>query len=502
MTTTARTLINTGVNVLRQDIMFTLTEFLSLHDLSQWDMAFTNTSMRESWLSLDKNVIGTYNFSFTENDDGLQVQWLIKRHILTSGSRLCCEICGPLAPTLTPELIAVFVGQSKIRFLEILHFHSPQHVTKVIDLTTDDVPIDEMSMSFVQRLCDSLASQNRLLAIRILLFGTMGCFSSAQFKVLTKFCPKLVNLEVGLSTGNAIKYLKNCPELRALHLDLSKCTLVNRGMEHLAATCPKLQNLSFSRGSLLTDLDLEVLAGGEACRKLIKLRLPLGCDYRVTATGFAHLIAACRDSLEFIISSLPSSDAIFELLASCPKMRYVEFEEGSWRLIRENDVSDAGLIAFSQSCKFLQVFRLSYPHHFPRLTGNGLVALAKNCTGLLGYGALITNAELIKISKLLPNLIQLTLTRSPIDVQGVCQLAKNCPRLRYVNLEACRRVCDVAFRILLDYCPDIESLMVKGCPKLDNNYRRENQMPLLQTDGGREYLPVFDDDQDDDVELV
>ena len=87
-------------------------------------------------------------------------------------------------------------------------------------------------------------------------------------------------------------------------------------------------------------------------------------------------------------------------------------------------------------------------------------------------------------------------------VEEVRQLAKNCPRLRYVNLESCLGVSDLAFRLLVVSCPDIETLLVEGCPKLlyrrmNDKYRRRNGMPLLQTNLFDDDYPHEDDDDDD-----
>ena len=488
--TTSSILIHTGVNFLlsRQDLMFAFTIFLSLHDLCQWDRAFTNTGMRESWLSLVKDVIcmsGPCYISLKESD-GLKVQWLINRHIHPSGSGISFSInWGSFSinsvqrdpRALTPELVAVFALQSKLRFLDI-SFHN----------YTSDEPDKSFEKNFVQGLCDSLESHNTLSAIIALKVIHMGCLSSVQLEVLTKFCPQLDRLEVCLSSGDSIKYLKNCPALRTLYLHLDMCEFVTRGMEHLVVNCLELQCLVFSKASALTDLDLEVLAGG--CKKLKKLSLP----HNVSAAGSAHLIEACHDSLEFIISSLPISNTIFGLLTTCLKLRYVQFTEGNVGKENEveNYVSDAVLIAFSESCQSLQVIRLLSRHHFcPRIR----IALGMHCPGLLSIclneGRSIDDAALNIISKSCPNLRHIHLNHSPVTDEGVRRLLDDCPRLSRVFLGSCLHVTNLAYRLLAESLSMV-SLNVYGCPRIDDNSTPYKYLGLIEPD----CIPVFHDYDD------
>jgi len=197
------------------DILLSIfSEYLSIEDISRFDIAICQKARRQGFLNLIQSEMCT--FSGKEQHKSGYISWLSLRHIQIR--ELKCD----------PELSGI----------ELLKIVDCGRCIKKLELS--------------------------------------GCINITFMSVINiaDGCPQLRELDLSycehINDGNIMRIAERHPKL--IKLDISRCSYItNIAVIKIAESCPELKDLSLRRCCNITDLSITKIAYG--CKKLLKLNL-------------------------------------------------------------------------------------------------------------------------------------------------------------------------------------------------------------------------------------
>lgn len=201
----------------------------------------------------------------------------------------------------------------------------------------------------------------------------------------------------------------------------------------------------------------------------------------------ASVVARCRSLIELDLSGYLCEFG--ELMGVVSDDIVTVIAQGCSNLVRINlhltEVGDAGLVALSENCPFLEEVDLSgcvdgygrdgYGAGWyikPNCTDVGIIALASRCSKLrkldLHLNGHLTDAALEALGRGCPDLAMIDLSGAPsvcfpqYTDGGIAALASGCKKLTKVTLHMCLALTDASLHALAENCPELSVLEIAG----------------------------------------
>lgn len=282
---------------------------------------------------------------------------------------------------------------------------------------------------------------------------------------------------------------RHCVEIE--ELILAGCLqITNIGLRSISLRCSEIRLLDLSNCPNLDDLGLSTIAGG--CWKLETLLLR-NCK-NITDTGVGRIARACVQLQVLDLHGCSGvgdfgDHALKDIGAFCSVLRELDATGG-------RHVQDAGLRALAVGCKDLNALKLS---GCDGVTGAGLKAIAKHCRSLktlsLTGARQLTDddVELLQSPALKQTLTALDLSGcarvTDVGVAAICEavgqkllalsvsdscatdagtkiIAKQCLKLRSLDLSRCRSITDDSVSVVAETVTGLTTLKLDGNGKV------------------------------------
>ncbi|KAG8661347.1 F-box protein SKIP2 [Manihot esculenta] len=245
-------------------------------------------------------------------------------------------------------------------------------------------------------------------------------------------------------------------------LSFASCGFGVRGLNSLITNCPSLQHLTLKRLRKL-DAHSDAIVIGNKNNKLKLERLCLKDLHN--ARVFIPLLSASVTTLKTLIVCRSSGNwdkVLQSLQASITSVSEIQMENVQ--------MGDAGLIAISSSCPYLQVLQLS---RTTDCTDDGLSAVANSCKNLRKVhidawsrfgGRTIGDEGLLTIANHCSRLQELVLMGVHLSVSSLTVLASNCRELERLAICNADSVGDPEMALIAEKFSALKKLCIKNCP--------------------------------------
>ncbi|MDB6080792.1 MAG: F-box/LRR-repeat protein 7-like [Chlamydiia bacterium] len=344
-----------------------------------------------------------------------------------------------------------------------------------IDLDLHGLPLDDTKLYALIKFFPNVTKLN-----------LEGCsyITDAGIQATLGRCTQLTHLNLAghyLSEKTKDAIATQLPELTTLHLISSNSgvnTVTDEWLDRLGKNCSQLENLYISINTV-TDKGTEAIA--KNCKKLRKLELLNA--FEITGDGLCKIMQDCKlDSLVLENSKLSDRDLanmsgygkqLLNLeLYDCESITDKGLEaiaSGFTQLealtIEKNDhITDSGVESLTQ-CK--QLIKLNFTM-CELITNKGLDKIITNCPNLIHFSLLycekveITDRELYEISVYCPQLIDLQFNgKHLITKRGIDDLTKNG---KFVHLGLGTEVDDEGLHVIAKNCPKLKVMNLMGSP--------------------------------------
>jgi hypothetical protein len=269
--------------------------------------------------------------------------------------------------------------------------------------------------------------------------------------------------------------INNCPGITTLNL--SECRV------SWPETIKNISKLSY-----LTHLNLSEISGisvkDEDVIKIVE-KCPLThlCLDRLDITDKTITSIANKGKLTHlsVAKCYRLTDTGIEQLGNCPNLTYLDVSDTP-------HVYEDALGIIAQKCPKLAYLKM---RNCFKMTSSHFQKIAENCHSLVHLdvsdcGEAITNAAIIELAKNNPKLIYLNAYNdSELGDPAIINIAESCPNIEYINLGNCR-ITHLAIEALVDKCHKLKYVNLQSCKWVDQAHIKT----LIEKCPELEYLDI------------
>lgn len=482
-------------------------DFLCLKDLSRLDIAMTNHTDRQAFLSLlDKCVLGRNGIDMNQYKitkvclNWLQIRGLTKFACAYLQMRnITSFLSSPLEFQDMRRLTIDYndenhdyyrkVGPTRKNLINLFHdMFASMHNLNEFSFTGSFLDVD-IILNQIALYCPKLSKLSLRISIASSLFFSSLLNLTSRCHGIKELTLTVRKMDSYNSTDKIDMLLANCPLLEKLEVDAYWLSEIY--VQIIGNRCPNLTHLSCACFDC-SDTDLIVLFKG--CPRLISLSLycygeALGhfsAGLRAVGLNCPRLesLELSKESVQFVEEHADGTivgDALVHLAQSCSNLMHVK--------LRTVDISDEDLIGFGRACPQLRSFSIT--SNGQHILDKCIIEIAENCKHLTKFClnqcdlsdraweaifidclqikevelGMYDNRKTIEIWDLMgthwPVLESLHIKGGKLRDSNIANVAKNCSRLRNLLLEDCKGLSDFDIQSLGTYCKNLEKLILE-----------------------------------------